>query len=87
MANNRIAVATPGEASQPDAIKAAFAEFFSMLIFVFAGEGSGMAFSKDLNPNIFYFLIKIECLFSCNYAFRKLHRTVHSNIIYIIASN
>ncbi|KAJ7971315.1 Aquaporin TIP1 [Quillaja saponaria] len=42
----RITVGTPGEASQPDAIRAAFAEFFSMLIFVFAGEGSGMAFSK-----------------------------------------
>lgn len=46
MAISRIAVGTPGEASHPDAIRAAFAEFFSMLIFVFAGEGSGMAFSK-----------------------------------------
>ncbi|OMO58876.1 Major intrinsic protein [Corchorus capsularis] len=46
---NRIAIGTPGEASQPDAIKAAFAEFFSMLIFVFAGEGSGMAFNKLTN--------------------------------------
>ncbi|KAJ7975853.1 Aquaporin TIP1 [Quillaja saponaria] len=43
---HRIAVGNPGEASQPDAIRAAFAEFFSMIIFVFAGEGSGMAFSK-----------------------------------------
>ncbi|KAK8479313.1 hypothetical protein V6N13_010965 [Hibiscus sabdariffa] len=34
------------EASQPDALKAALAEFISMLIFVFAGEGSGMAFNK-----------------------------------------
>ncbi|KAK6935585.1 Major intrinsic protein [Dillenia turbinata] len=42
----RIAVGTPGEASQPDALKAALAEFFSMLIFVFGGEGSGMAFNK-----------------------------------------
>ncbi|XP_028124556.1 aquaporin TIP1-3-like [Camellia sinensis] len=42
----RIAVGTPGEASQPDALKAALAEFFSMVIFVFAGEGSGMAFNK-----------------------------------------
>ncbi|KAJ9684178.1 hypothetical protein PVL29_016592 [Vitis rotundifolia] len=42
----RIAIGTPGEASQPDALKAALAEFFSMLIFVFAGEGSGMAFNK-----------------------------------------
>ncbi|EOY18292.1 hypothetical protein QUC31_006557 [Theobroma cacao] len=46
---NRIAIGTPGEASQPDALKAAFAEFFSMLIFVFAGEGSGMAFNKLTN--------------------------------------
>nr|AIK66517.1 putative aquaporin [Vitis vinifera]AQY15180.1 aquaporin TIP1;1 [Vitis quinquangularis] len=43
---NRIAIGTPGEASHPDALKAALAEFFSMLIFVFAGEGSGMAFNK-----------------------------------------
>ncbi|XP_030928356.1 aquaporin TIP1-3 [Quercus lobata] len=43
---SRIAIGSPGEASHPDAIKAAFAEFFSMVIFVFAGEGSGMAFNK-----------------------------------------
>lgn len=54
----RIAIGAPGEASRPDAIKAAFAEFFSMLIFVFAGEGSGMAFSKispfiSLDPSHF----------------------------------
>ncbi|KAB1217952.1 Aquaporin TIP1-3 [Morella rubra] len=42
----RIAIGAPGEASHPDAIKAALAEFFSMIIFVFAGEGSGMAFNK-----------------------------------------
>ncbi|XP_043691705.1 aquaporin TIP1-3-like [Telopea speciosissima] len=42
----RIAVGSPGEASHPDALKAALAEFFSMVIFVFAGEGSGMAFNK-----------------------------------------
>ncbi|XP_004307558.1 PREDICTED: aquaporin TIP1-3 [Fragaria vesca subsp. vesca] len=46
MAISRIAIGAPGEASHPDAIRAAFAEFFSMLIFVFAGEGSGMAYSK-----------------------------------------
>ncbi|CAK9187471.1 unnamed protein product [Ilex paraguariensis] len=45
----RIAVGTPGEASHPDALKAALAEFFSMVIFVFAGEGSGMAFDKLTN--------------------------------------
>ena len=43
---SRIAIGTPGEASHPDALRAAAAEFFSMLIFVFAGEGSGMAFNK-----------------------------------------
>ena len=43
---NRIAVGTPGEASHPDSLRAALAEFISMLIFVFAGSGSGMAFSK-----------------------------------------
>ncbi|XP_072958978.1 aquaporin TIP1-2 [Typha angustifolia] len=46
---NRIAIGGPGEVSQPDALKAALAEFCSMLIFVFAGEGSGMAFSKLTN--------------------------------------
>ena len=55
---NKIAIGTPGEASRPDAVRAALAEFFSMLIFVFAGEGSGMAFSKISNLNIFYVLIK-----------------------------
>ncbi|KAJ4824671.1 Aquaporin TIP1-1 [Turnera subulata] len=41
-----IAVGHPHEATHPDALKAALAEFISTLIFVFAGEGSGMAFSK-----------------------------------------
>lgn len=49
MAIYRIAIGNPGEARQPDAIRAAVAEFFSMLIFVFAGEGSGMAFNKLTN--------------------------------------
>ncbi|CAK7325629.1 unnamed protein product [Dovyalis caffra] len=43
---HRIAVGTPREASHPDALRAALAEFISMLIFVFAGSGSGMAFNK-----------------------------------------
>ncbi|XP_059660692.1 aquaporin TIP1-2-like [Cornus florida] len=43
---SRIAIGSPAEATQPDALKAALAEFISMLIFVFAGEGSGMAFNK-----------------------------------------
>ncbi|PKI57630.1 hypothetical protein CRG98_021958 [Punica granatum] len=41
-----IAVGRPHEAVHPDALKAALAEFISTLIFVFAGEGSGMAFNK-----------------------------------------
>ncbi|XP_057514094.1 aquaporin TIP1-1-like [Actinidia eriantha] len=45
----RIAVGTRAEATHPDALKAALAEFISTLIFVFAGQGSGMAFDK-LNP-------------------------------------
>lgn len=45
MAIPRIAVGCPAEAGHPDTLKAALAEFISMLIFVFAGEGSGMAFS------------------------------------------
>ncbi|XLS92103.1 hypothetical protein HN51_068111 [Arachis hypogaea] len=45
----RIAIGSPGEAAQPDAIRAAFAEFFSLLIFVFAGEVSGMAYNKLTN--------------------------------------
>lgn len=34
------------EVTHPGALKAALAEFISTLIFVFAGEGSGMAYSK-----------------------------------------
>ncbi|XVE96582.1 hypothetical protein REPUB_Repub02eG0235300 [Reevesia pubescens] len=41
-----IAVGRPEEATHPDALRAALAEFFSTLIFVFAGSGSGMAFNK-----------------------------------------
>ncbi|KAK8561950.1 hypothetical protein V6N13_148908 [Hibiscus sabdariffa] len=41
-----ISIGRPEEAAHPDALKAALAEFFSTLIFVFAGEGSGMAFNK-----------------------------------------
>ncbi|GAB4824361.1 Aquaporin TIP1-2 [Ancistrocladus abbreviatus] len=41
----RIAIGNSAEVGQPDALKAGLAEFISMLIFVFAGEGSGMAFN------------------------------------------
>ncbi|XP_041026826.1 aquaporin TIP1-1-like [Juglans microcarpa x Juglans regia] len=46
-----IAVGRPQEAIHPDALKAALAEFISTLIFVFAGEGSGMAFNKLTNDS------------------------------------
>ncbi|KAJ0962331.1 hypothetical protein J5N97_030159 [Dioscorea zingiberensis] len=42
----KIAIGNTTEATHPEALRAALAEFISMLIFVFAGEGSGMAFSK-----------------------------------------
>lgn len=42
----RMALGQPHEATQPDALKCAFAELISTLIFVYAGEGSGMAFAK-----------------------------------------
>ena len=40
------AVGHPREVYQPDALRAALAEFFGTLIFAFAGEGSVMAFDK-----------------------------------------
>ncbi|WVZ55454.1 hypothetical protein U9M48_006114 [Paspalum notatum var. saurae] len=43
---SRIAVGSHQEMYHPGALKAALAEFISTLIFVFAGQGSGMAFSK-----------------------------------------
>ncbi|KAI4382364.1 hypothetical protein MLD38_008337 [Melastoma candidum] len=46
---SRIAVGSPAEVGQADSLKAALAEFISVLIFVFAGEGSGMAFNKLTN--------------------------------------
>ncbi|ESW04103.1 hypothetical protein PHAVU_011G067200 [Phaseolus vulgaris] len=49
MANSRITIGNPSEFGQADALQAALAEFISMLIFVFAGEGSGMAFNKLTN--------------------------------------
>ncbi|KAL2511191.1 Aquaporin TIP1-1 [Abeliophyllum distichum] len=41
-----VAIGNQDEFRQPGAVKAALAEFFSTLIFVFAGEGSGMAYNK-----------------------------------------
>ncbi|KAJ6843139.1 putative aquaporin TIP1-1 [Iris pallida] len=43
---SRIAIGNREEALHPSALKAALAEFISTLIFVFAGQGSGIAFSK-----------------------------------------
>lgn len=44
-----IAVGTPQEATHPDTLKAALAEFISTLIFVFAGSGSSIAYNKLTN--------------------------------------
>ena len=43
---SRVAVGSHQEVYHPGALKAALAEFISTLIFVFAGQGSGMAFNK-----------------------------------------
>ncbi|XP_057548481.1 aquaporin TIP1-2-like [Amaranthus tricolor] len=45
----RIDIGSAAEASQPAALKAALSEFICMLLFVFAGKGSGMAYSKLTN--------------------------------------
>lgn len=42
----QIAIGRYQEETHPNTLKMALAEFISTLIFVFAGEGSGMAFSK-----------------------------------------
>ncbi|KAI7992543.1 Aquaporin TIP1-1 [Camellia lanceoleosa] len=42
----KIAIGRYEEETHPNTLKMALAEFISTLIFVFAGEGSGMAFSK-----------------------------------------
>lgn len=57
MAIHRIAIGTVGEARHPSALRAALSEFFSMLIFVFAGQGSGMAFSKLFLSSQLLFLL------------------------------
>ena len=44
---SRIAVGTTQEVYEAGALKAALAEFISTLIFVFAGQGSGVAFSES----------------------------------------
>lgn len=59
---SRIAIGNPSELSQADALKAALAEFISMLIFVFAGEGSGMAYSKTNPSLILFFYLNSFCV-------------------------
>ncbi|PWA58409.1 Aquaporin-like protein [Artemisia annua] len=41
-----ISIGTSAGASSSDTLKAALAEFISMLTFIFAGEGVGMAFGN-----------------------------------------
>ena len=59
---SQIAFGSPAEFGQADTLKAALAEFISVLIFVFAGEGSGMAFSKISTSNICLSCITKSCL-------------------------
>jgi Major intrinsic protein len=54
MAISRVAMGTKEEATHPAALKAALAEFISTFIFVFAGQGSGMAFSMSSFLFFFY---------------------------------
>ncbi|XP_072987876.1 aquaporin TIP1-1-like [Typha latifolia] len=46
MPASRIAIGTPNEAIQPSALKAALSEFICTFLFIFAGQGSVMAYSK-----------------------------------------
>ena len=46
MATRSYAFGRVDEATHPDSIRATLAEFVSTLIFVFAGEGSGLALSE-----------------------------------------
>jgi hypothetical protein len=47
----RVAVGRADETYHPDTLRAALAEFISAIIFVFAGEGSVIAFgNNDLVP-------------------------------------
>ncbi|PNX62438.1 aquaporin tip1-3-like protein, partial [Trifolium pratense] len=48
---SRIAIGSPSEFGKADALRAALAEFMSMLIFVFAGEGSGMGKGASIIQN------------------------------------
>ncbi|XP_057438242.1 probable aquaporin TIP-type [Lotus japonicus] len=41
-----IAIGAPQEATHPDTLRSALAEFISTFIFVFAGSGSGIAYNK-----------------------------------------
>jgi aquaporin TIP len=53
---SRIAVGTHHEVYETGALKAALAEFISTLIFVFAGQGSGVAFGESF-PSLVSFII------------------------------
>lgn len=74
---SRIAFGSPAEACQAGALKAALAEFISVVIFVFAGEGSGMAFSTyhtlflyiDKNVIVDFFFFVVFCTYHDWYVF------------------
>jgi hypothetical protein len=58
---SKIAIGSPGELSHPDTFRAGVAEFISMLIFVFAGSGSGMAFGTYATSLLSFFLCASSC--------------------------
>jgi len=61
MATRRYAFGRADEATHPDSMRATLAEFASTFIFVFAGEGSGLA----LGLYIFKMLIHTWHILNC----------------------
>lgn len=61
MATRRYSFGRTDEATHPDSMRASLAEFASTFIFVFAGEGSGLA----LGLYIFKILVHIQMFLNC----------------------
>lgn len=73
MATRRYAFGRADEATHPDSIRATLAEFASTFIFVFAGEGSGLAMGMyilkiyHLNFSVSIYLFKSNYLTTFSY--------------------
>lgn len=62
----KIAFGSIGDSLSVGSLKAYLAEFIATLLFVFAGVGSAIAFSKSHFPNVIhviYLCISIKCYF------------------------